>query len=173
MSELSDEALSVWLDKAPLAELIDAAGRLRDEGHGRHLSYSRKVFIPLTHLCRDVCHYCTFAERPRARQAAYLSADKVLPTARSGAPAGCTEALFTLGDKPEVRYRAAREALDALGYATTIDYLQAMCALVLRETGLLPHANPGIMSRSEIAGLRTVSDSQGIMLESLSERLCE
>ena len=136
-------------------------------------SYSRKVFIPLTHLCRDVCHYCTFAERPRAGRLAYLAADEVLSIARAGAAAGCTEALFTLGDKPELRYRAAREALDALGHETTIDYLQAMCALVLRETGLLPHANPGIMSRSEIAGLRTVTASQGIMLESLSARLCE
>jgi FO synthase len=131
------------------------------------------VFIPLTHLCRDVCHYCAFAERPRAGRRAYLSPNEVLAVARAGAAAGCTEALFTLGDKPELRYRAAREALDALGYETTIDYLQAMCALVLRETGLLPHANPGIMSRSEIAGLRTVSASQGIMLESLSARLCE
>jgi FO synthase len=173
MSDSSDKALSIRLEQAPLAELIDAAGRLRDEGHGRNLSYSRKVFIPLTHLCRDVCHYCTFAERPHARQSAYLSADEVLAIARAGAAAGCTEALFTLGDKPELRYRAAREALDALGHETTIDYLQAMCALVLRETGLLPHANPGIMSRSEIAGLRTVSASQGIMLESLSARLCE
>jgi FO synthase len=173
MSDSSDEALSMRLEQAPLSELIDAAGRLRDEGHGRNLSYSRKVFIPLTHLCRDVCHYCTFAERPSARQSAYLSADDVLAIARAGAAAGCTEALFTLGDKPELRYRAAREALDALGHETTIDYLQAMCALVLRETGLLPHANPGIMSRSEIAGLRTVSASQGIMLESLSPRLCE
>jgi FO synthase len=173
MSDSSDEALSVWLEQAPVAELIGAAGRLREEGHGRTISYSRKVFIPLTHLCRDVCHYCTFAERPRARQSAYLSPDEVLAIARAGAAAGCTEALFTLGDKPELRYRAAREALDALGYATTIDYLKAMCALVLRETGLLPHANPGIMSRSEIAGLRTVSASQGIMLESLSARLCE
>jgi FO synthase len=173
MGDSSDEALSLWLEQAPLAELIDAAGRLRDEGHGRHISYSRKVFIPLTHLCRDVCHYCTFAERPRARQSAYLSANEVLAIARAGAAAGCTEALFTLGDKPELRYRAAREALDALGYETTIDYLQAMCALVLRETGLLPHANPGVMNRSEIAALRNVTASQGIMLESLSARLCE
>ncbi len=169
----SDDALLVWLEQAPLAELIDAAGRLRDEGHGRHISYSRKVFIPLTHLCRDVCHYCTFAQRPRAGRSAYLSPDQVLAIARAGAAAGCTEALLTLGDKPELRYKAARDALVALGYETTIDYLQAMCALVLRETGLLPHANPGIMSRSEMAGLRTVSASQGIMLESLSARLCE
>ena len=169
----SDSALSVRLEQAPLAELIDAADRLRDEGHGRLISYSRKVFIPLTHLCRDVCHYCTFAKRPRAGRSAYLSPNEVLAIARAGAAAGCTEALFTLGDKPELRYRSAREALKALGYETTIDYLQAMCALVLRETGLLPHANPGVMSRSELAGLRTVSASQGIMLESLSERLCE
>src|SRR6185437_1537968 len=173
MSDSSDEAHSQWLEHAPLAELIDAAGRLRDEGHGRHLSYSRKVFIPLTHLCRDVCHYCTFAERPRARQSAYLSPDDVLAIARAGAAAGCTEALFTLGDKPELRYRAAREALNALGHETTIGYLKAMCALVLRETGLLPHANPGVMNHTEIAGLRTVSASQGMMLESLSARLCE
>jgi FO synthase len=173
MGDSSDDALFVWLEQAPLAELVVAAGRLRDEGHGRHISYSRKVFIPLTHLCRDVCHYCTFAERPRAGRSAYLSSDQVLAIARAGAAAGCSEALFTLGDKPELRYRAARDALDELGYATTIDYLQAMCALVLRETGLLPHANPGIMSRSEMAGLRTVSASQGIMLESLSARLCE
>ncbi len=173
MGDSSDDALFAWLEDAPLPELVVAAGRLRDEGHGRRISYSRKVFIPLTNLCRDVCRYCTFAERPRAGRSAYLSSDEVLAIARAGAAAGCTEALFTLGDKPELRYRAARDALDAFGHDTTIDYLQAMCALVLRETGLLPHANPGVMSRSELAGLRTVSASQGVMLESLSARLCE
>src|SRR6202047_2115461 len=125
MSDSSDEALSLRLEQAPLAELVDAAGRLRDEGHGRHLSYSRKVFIPLTHLCRDVCHYCTFAQPPRAGRSAYLSPEEVLAIARAGAAAGCTEALFTLGDKPELRYRAARDELAVLGYETTIDYLQA------------------------------------------------
>src|SRR5882757_6939471 len=155
-----------------LSGLMADAGQLRDRGHGRLISYSRKVFIPLTHLCRDVCHYCTFAERPRAGQPAYLSPDQVLAIARAGQAAGCTEALFTLGDKPELRYHAAREALAALGYQTTIEYLTAMCGLVLRETGLLPHANPGVMTREEIAGLRAVTASQGIMLESTSERLC-
>ena len=173
MGDLSDVALLIGLEQAPLAELIDAAGRLRDERHGRCISYSRKVFIPLTRLCRDVCHYCTFAERPRTGRSAYLSAEEVISIARAGVAGGCTEALFTLGDKPELRYRAAREALDALGHETTIDYLQAMCALVLRETGLLPHANPGVMRRSEIAGLRTVTASQGVMLESLSTRLSD
>ena len=158
---------------AELSGLMADAARLRDRGHGRLISYSRKVFIPLTHLCRDVCHYCTFAERPRAGQPAYLSPDQVLAIARAGQAAGCTEALFTLGDKPELRYQAARDALAGLGYATTIEYLTAMCGLVLRETGLLPHANPGVMTREEIAGLRAVTASQGIMLESTSERLCE
>jgi FO synthase len=142
-----------------LSQLMADAARLRDQGHGRLISYSRKVFIPLTHLCRDVCHYCTFAERPRAGQPAYLSPAQVLAIARAGQVAGCTEALFTLGDKPELRYQAARDALAALGYQTTIEYLTAMCGLVLRETGLLPHANPGVMTREEIAGLRAVTAS--------------
>ena len=156
-----------------LSKLMADAARLRDRGHGRLITYSRKVFIPLTKLCRDVCHYCTFAETPHASRPAYLSPDEVLAIARAGKAAGCTEALFTLGDKPELRYRAAREALAGLGYESTIAYLTAMCALVLRETGLLPHANPGIMTREEISALREVTASQGIMLESTSERLCE
>src|SRR6187402_1404537 len=139
------------------------AARLRDSGHGRLISYSRKVFIPLTKLCRDVCHYCTFAETPHATQPAYLSPDEVLAIARAGKAAGCTEALFTLGDKPELRYRAAREALAELGHETTVQYLREACALVLKETGLLPHINPGIMTHDEIASLREVSASMGIM----------
>src|ERR1700722_4217112 len=162
-----------WLESAPLSELMAQAAQKRDEAFGRNISYSRKVFIPLTKLCRDVCHYCTFAERPRAGHAAYLSADEVLAIARAGEAAGCTEALFTLGDKPELRYRAAREALAALGHETTISYLRAMCALVLKETSLLPHVNPGVMTRDEIASLREVSASQGVMLESSSAGLCE
>jgi FO synthase len=161
------------VETAPLEALLSHAAAKRDAAHGRLVSYSRKVFIPLTKLCRDVCHYCTFAERPGAGRPAYLSADAVLSIARAGADAGCTEALFTLGDKPELRYRAAREALAALGHESTIGYLREMCAVVLNETGLLPHINPGIMTRDEIASLREVSASMGIMLESSSERLCE
>ena len=161
------------LETTPLADLMAEAAALRDAGHGRVISYSRKVFIPLTKLCRDVCHYCTFAEKPRAGQSAYLNAEEVLAIARAGAAAGCTEALFTLGDKPELRWRQAREALAEMGYASTIDYLVAMCALVLRETGLLPHANPGVLTEAELLALRAVTASQGIMLESTSERLCQ
>ena len=160
------------LERTPLAELMEEAAALRDAGHGRFVSYSRKVFIPLTKLCRDVCHYCTFAEKPRAGRAAYLSPDEVLAIARAGAKAGCTEALFTLGDKPELRWRQAREALAEMGHASTIEFLAAMCDLVLRETALLPHANPGVMDRAELLALRDVTASQGIMLESTSERLC-
>ena len=173
MLATEDTVLFARIEAAPLEGLMAEAAGMRDVAHGRIVSYSRKVFIPLTKLCRDVCHYCTFAVRPRAGKSAYLSPEEILDIARAGAAAGCTEALFTLGDKPEARYSAAREALAELGYATTIDYLVAMSALVLKETGLLPHVNPGVMTRDEIAALREVSASQGIMLESTSERLCE
>ena len=155
------------------ADLISEAARLRDAGHGQIVSYSRKVFIPLTRLCRDVCSYCTFAHAPQPGVRGYLTPDEVLAIAKAGQAADCTEALFTLGDKPELRYKSAREELAMLGYASTIDYLHAMCALVLRETSLLPHVNPGVMTRDEMASLREVSASQGLMLESTSERLCE
>src|ERR1700709_1687310 len=115
---------------APLAELIAEAARQRDSAHGRLISYSRKVFIPLTKLCRDVCHYCTFAERPRRGHAPYLSAEEVLAIAKAGEAPGCHEALFTLGDKPELRYAVAHEHLEQLGHATTVSYLAAMCDLV-------------------------------------------
>jgi FO synthase len=170
---MQDQTMIDGITHAPLPDLLQRAAALRDAGHGRIVSYSRKVFIPLTKLCRDVCHYCTFVERPRAGRAAYLSPEQVLGIARAGAAAGCTEALFTLGDKPELRYRAAREALAERGHTTTIGYLREMCALVLKETGLLPHANPGVMTRDDILSLREVSVSQGIMLESISERLCQ
>ena len=160
-----------WLETADLPSLLAASVEKRDAAFGRLVSYSRKVFIPLTKLCRDVCHYCTFAETPKAGHPVYLSADEVLAIAKAGQAAGCTEALFTLGDKPELRYRAAREALAELGHDSTISYLRAMCALVLKETTLLPHVNPGTMTREEIASLREVSASQGLMLESTAESL--
>jgi FO synthase len=149
------------------------AAALRDAGHGGLVSYSRKVFIPLTQLCRDVCHYCTFAHPPRRGERVYLDRDQVLDIARAGAKAGCHEALFTLGDKPELRYRAARDELEALGHSTTLSYLGEMAALVLKETGLLPHLNPGLMTRDDLDALRKASVSQGIMLESASERLSQ
>jgi FO synthase len=137
----------------------------------RVVTYSPKVFIPLTMLCRDVCHYCTFARPPRRGERAYMTGDEVVAIARVGAEAGCHEALFTLGDKPELRYRAAREELEQLGCETTIEYLARMCELVLAETGLLPHVNPGVMTRAELELLRPVSASMGIMLETASDRL--
>src|ERR671933_1593634 len=149
----------------PLDDLCAEARALRDEGHGRLVTFSPKVFIPLTKLCRDVCHYCTFAQPPRRGERAYMSIDEVLDVARAGERAGCREALFTLGDKPELRYRAARDELAQLDCATTIEYLVRMCRLVLDETGLLPHANPGVMTSAELAALREATVSQGIMLE--------
>ena len=156
---------------APLEELL-AAARERRRGDGI-VTYSPKVFIPLTTLCRDVCGYCTFARPPRRGERAYLRADEVLAIAQAGAAAGCTEALFTLGDRPELRYKVAREELRELGCDTTLDYLGRMAKLVLDETGLLPHLNPGVMSRDELAALRPVSASMGIMLETVADRLSE
>jgi FO synthase len=154
---------------APLEELL-AAARERRRGDGL-ITFSPKVFIPLTTLCRDVCGYCTFARPPRRGERAYLTEDEVLSIARAGAAAGCTEALFTLGDKPERRYEVARRELRALGCATTIEYLARVARLVLDETGLLPHLNPGVMTRAELELLRPVSASMGIMLETTAERL--
>ena len=158
---------------ADLPGLLQRAQDLTLAGHGRIVTYSRKVFIPLTQLCRDVCHYCTFAQAPRGLAAPYLSPEQVLSIARAGQAAGCREALFTLGDQPEARYPAARAALDAMGYDSTLRYLEAMARLVWQETGLLPHLNPGLMAAEDLARLRRVSVSMGIMLESASPRLCE
>ena len=156
------------LARVGTTELCAEARQLR---RGAVVTYSPKVFIPLTKLCRDVCHYCTFARPPRRGERAFMSEEEVLAVARAGAAAGCREALFTLGDKPELRYRAAREELAALGCETTVEYLARCAKLVLEETGLLPHANPGVLHRHELALLRTVSVSQGLMLETASERL--
>ncbi len=167
----SREAALDLLRTSDLPALMQRAAALRDAGFGRTVSYSRKVFIPLTKLCRDVCHYCTFAQPPRPGERAYMTLDEVLDVARRGAAAGCREALFTLGDKPELRYPQARAELDALGHPTTVSYLVAAAGAVLDATGLLPHANPGVVTRAELLALREVCPSQGLMLESASTRL--
>ena len=163
MAHLVSEILA-----APLDDLMAEARAVR---RSRLVTYSPKVFVPLTTLCRDVCGYCTFARPPRRGERAYLPVDEVLAIARAGAAAGCTEALFTLGDKPERRYRVAREELAGLGFDSTIEYLAHCAGRVLDETGLLPHLNPGVMSRGELELLRPVSASMGIMLETVSDRL--
>src|ERR687896_1406962 len=145
--------------EAPLEELCAEARRLRDEGHGPLVTYSPKVFVPLTTLCRDVCGYCTFARPPRRGQRAFMSEEEVLEIARAGAAAGCREALFTLGDRPELRYRVARDELAALGCETTLEYLAVAARAVLDETGLLPHLNPGVMTAADMASLRPVAAS--------------
>ncbi|MPY72819.1 MAG: 7,8-didemethyl-8-hydroxy-5-deazariboflavin synthase subunit CofH [Alphaproteobacteria bacterium] len=170
---LDRDAVLALAEVNDTAALTQAAARLRDAGHPVAFSYSRKVFIPLTQLCRDVCHYCTFAHPPRKGQRAYMTRDEVLAVARAGAAAGCKEALFTLGDKPELRYAIVRQELAALGHDTTISYLAEMADAVFEETGLFPHVNPGVLTRDDIARLREVSISQGLMLESASARLCE
>ncbi|MFO1375999.1 MAG: 5-amino-6-(D-ribitylamino)uracil--L-tyrosine 4-hydroxyphenyl transferase CofH [Steroidobacteraceae bacterium] len=167
-----DEELRQLLRAESLGNLLAEAVHQRDLAHDRIVSYSRKVFVPLTRLCRDQCHYCTFATAPRNLPRPYLTPEEVLAIARAGERAGCHEVLFTLGDKPELRYGAAREHLRELGHATTISYLAAMCELVNRETSLLVHVNPGVTTAAELAQLRVVSVSQGIMLETLADRLC-
>jgi FO synthase len=161
------------VEHSDLPRLMRAAARRLDAAHGTVVTYSRKVFIPLTRLCRDICDYCTFAQSPRDVEAPFLSIEQVLDIAHAGAAAGCNEALFTLGDKPELRYRVARDALRALGHETTVSYLAEAARAVLERTGLLPHVNPGVMSANDIARLRTLSVSQGLMLESSADRLCE
>jgi len=159
------------LAKSPLTELLEIAASIRDNSHGTRVTYSPKVFIPLTMLCRDKCGYCTFAQPPARLESPYLEPEEVLAIARHGASQGCHEALFTLGERPELRYPIAQEWLAERGYDSTVDYLVAMCRLVRDETGLLPHANAGALFEDELAALREVSPSQGMMLESLNEEL--
>lgn len=168
------ETVEAWhasLHALPLAEIMTRASRLRAEGHGTTITFSPKVFIPLTKLCRDVCGYCTFAHPPRKGERAYMTVDEVLSVARAGAAQGCTEALFTLGELPEERYRVAREELQELGFESTLHYLAAMARRVVEETGLLPHINAGVMDGSQLAMLREVSVSQGLMLEGTAPSL--
>ncbi len=156
-----------------LGRICQTACLVRARGKGMRVSFSPKVFIPLTKLCRDVCGYCTFREAPQPGRRLYMTPEEVLEVARAGERLGCTEALFTLGERPEQRYPEAQAWLAHRGYNSTIEYLRAMCELVLTKTALLPHANPGTMTRREIASLREVNASMGLMLETTSERLCE
>jgi FO synthase len=154
-----------------LPALMLAASAVRDQGKGATVTYSRNVFIPLTNLCRQKCGYCTFARGPKDPIAHTMSADEVIAVAEAGRRRGCKEALFSLGEKPEEIYDFVRDDLRRFGHETTVSYLREMCALVLNETGLLPHANPGIMTREEIASLRECNVTMGLMLETTSERL--
>jgi FO synthase len=156
-----------------LASLCRVASLLRDRGKGHTVTFSPKVFIPLTHLCRDFCSYCTFRQSPSQSDALYMTPEEVLEVARAGEVLGCTEALFTLGERPEQRYPQARQWLNHRGFRTTLEYLKHVSSLVLKETNLLPHGNPGTMSRREMASLREVNTSMGVMLEVLSPRLTQ
>lgn len=165
-----------WLafaDAVSTAEMVTMARTIRDAAFGDRLTYSRKVFLPLTQLCRDTCHYCTFAKAPRGVAAPYMPLDEVIAVAKRGADVGCKEALLTLGERPEDRYRAAAEWLRAHGYRSTIEYVAVAAEAIVRETGLLPHVNAGTLTSDEIALLRPVSASMGLMLESASERLTQ
>lgn len=174
MHSAPDRELAIaYLDgKVDAGPLFEEASRLRDEGHGRTVTYSRKVFIPLTTLCRDSCTYCTFAKPPGAG-GMYLEPDEVLAVASAGDAHRCTEALFTLGDRPEARWRQAREFLAEHGHTTTIGYVREMSELVDSETRLFPHANPGVMTEVEMTALRPSNVSMGMMLENISPRLME
>ncbi|MBV1915120.1 MAG: 5-amino-6-(D-ribitylamino)uracil--L-tyrosine 4-hydroxyphenyl transferase CofH [Pseudomonadales bacterium] len=170
---ISEQQALRLADETDTAGLMEIAAAMRDQQHGKLISYSRKVFIPLTQLCRDVCHYCTFAKTPKQVESLYLSIEQALEIARRGAEMGCTEALLTLGERPELRYRAAREALEKLGCSSTLEYLAKVSRAIYTETGLLPHLNPGCMTFDELTELRRGSISMGTMLETSAERLSE
>ena len=168
-----DEAWAlVNADDSALTLMCDAAGRMRDLGKGRIVSFSPKVFIPLTHMCRDFCGYCIFRKTPdQAGDTLYMTPEQVLDVAKAGERLGCTEALFTLGERPELRYPEAKEWLAERGFSTTLEYLGHVNRLVLEETTLLPHDNPGTMSKREMAALQPYNPSMGLMLESTSPAL--
>jgi len=169
-----DEAVRlIYASGGELLDVMRRASEVRDAAWGRTVTYSRKVFIPLTNLCRDKCAYCTFARAPGDPLAKTLTPDEVLAIARAGREAGCKEALFSLGERPELVHAAAREQLARLGYETTVDYLAAMTRLVFEETDLLPHPNPGALTEAELGRLRPWAGSMGMMLENVSPRLME
>jgi FO synthase len=167
-----DDAIALLrLPDDQLPDLLAAASALRDRVHGRRITFSKKIFVPLTTLCRDYCGYCTFRKDPGEPGAHTMTPDEVVALARAGARLGCKEALFSLGDKPEALFPEHREFLRRMGHRTTLGYLREMCALVLRESPLLPHANPGVMTERDLSALREVNVSMGLMLETVSDRL--
>src|SRR5690348_5366408 len=163
---LSREDALFLMEESPLEALLEAAATVRDRSKGRFVSYSKKVFIPLTHLCRDYCGYCTFRSDPQAGVPAYMLPEEVLAVAEAGRRAGCKEALFSLGDQPERVFPEAKSFLKKLGFDRTLEYLAAMSELVLEQTGLLPHSNPGVMGAEDLRRLRETNVSVGLMLES-------
>src|ERR1017187_7121617 len=165
-----EDALTL-IEEGPFAALLETAAAVRDRSRGRSVSYSKKVFIPLTHLCRDYCGYCTFRADPQAGVQPYMTPDEVLAVAEAGRRAGCKEALFSLGDQPERMFPEAKEFLKKLGFDRTLEYLAAMSELVLEKTGLPPHSNPGLMGTEDLSRLRETNVSVGLMLESVSSRL--
>ncbi|HYY72773.1 MAG TPA: 7,8-didemethyl-8-hydroxy-5-deazariboflavin synthase CofG [Candidatus Bathyarchaeia archaeon] len=165
-----DEALALG-ETGSLGELLQAASEVRERGKGRTVSFSKKVFIPLTTLCRDYCSYCTFRKDPGQPGAHFMTPEEVLALAEQGRRAGCKEALFSLGDQPERIFPEAREFLRRQGFTRMLDYLAAMCELVLEQTGLLPHANPGVMDGAALNKLKESNASVGLMLENVSVRL--
>ncbi|HEV8227611.1 MAG TPA: 7,8-didemethyl-8-hydroxy-5-deazariboflavin synthase CofG [Methylomirabilota bacterium] len=170
---LSLEDAIALLDSGPsmLTDLLAAAAAARDGGRGRRMTFSAKVFVPLTNLCRDYCGYCTFRRDPGEPGALTMTPEQVLALTRAGERLGAKEALFSLGDRPEAIFPEYREFLNRMGHVTTLGYLRQVCELVTKETGLLPHANPGLMGERDLSALREVNVSMGIMLETLSERL--
>jgi len=168
---ITSEAALLFAEQAPLSDLLVDATEVRAAGKGNVVSFSKKVFIPLTTLCRDYCSYCTFRRDPGQPGAHFMTPDEVFALAERGRQAGCKEALFSLGDQPEKIFPEAREFLRAQGHSRTLDYLAAMCELVLEKTGLLPHANPGIMDRAALVRLKNSNASVGLMLENVSARL--
>ena len=166
-----EASLLISAENDQVAALCGVAAGIRDRGKGHVVTFSPKVFIPLTRLCRDFCGYCTFRQDPGSAANLYLTPEQVLDVARRGQQMGCTEALFTLGERPEQRYSEAKEWLERRGFKTTLEYLAYVCRLVMEETSLLPHANPGTMSRREMTALQPYNPSMGLMLESTSDRL--
>ena len=170
-SGISREDALLLMNSADLTPLLHAAASVRDRSKGRTVSYSKKVFIPLTHLCRDYCGYCTFRADPEPGLQLYMTPDEVLAAAEAGRRAGCKEALFSLGDQPEKLFPEAKEFLRRIGFERTMEYLAAMTEMVLDKTGLLPHSNPGVMRGDDLCCLKESNASMGLMLESTSSRL--